>query len=291
MSLEGEDIRWTSADGLDLYARSYGPADAPLTVLCMHGLTRNHKDFEPMIAALPGQFRFIAVDVRGRGLSARDANPKHYSPAAYVGDMAALLDHLKLDRVALIGTSMGGLMSMLMMKTMPKRIRGVVLNDVGPVFEASGLKRIASYTSDTEPKASWDEAAAAIGKIQADTFPDFGPDNWMALARRTFRELDDGRVALDYDPAITRTIGKVRPGLLTRIALWRLFKKMTGVPLLIVRGGTSDILSAKTAAKMISRHPDADLVTVPRVGHAPILDEPEAVNAIRLFLTKLESRA
>lgn len=291
MSLEGEDIRWTSADGLDLYARSYGPADARLTVLCMHGLTRNHKDFEPMIAALPGQFRFIAVDVRGRGLSARDSNAKHYSPATYVGDMAALLDHLKLDRVALIGTSMGGLMSMLMMKTMPKHIRGVVLNDVGPVFEASGLERIASYTSDTEPKASWDEAAAAVGKIQADTFPDFGPDDWMALARRTFRELEDGRVALDYDPAITRTIGKVRPGLLTRIALWRLFKKMTSVPLLIVRGGTSDILSEKTAAKMISRHPDADLVTVPRVGHAPILDEPEAVNAIRLFLTKLESRA
>lgn len=291
MSIEGEDICWTSADGLELYARSYGPAGAPLTVLCMHGLTRNHKDFEPLIAALPGQFRFIAADVRGRGLSSRDGNPKHYSPATYVDDMAGLLDHMKLDRVALIGTSMGGLMSMLMMKTMPKRIRGVVLNDVGPAFEPSGLKRIAAYITDTEPQAGWEDAAAAVGKIQADTFPDFQPDDWMALARRTFRELEDGRVTLDYDPAITRTIGKVRPGLLTRVALWRLFKKMTGVPLLIVRGAQSDILSEKTAAKMISRHPDAELITVPRVGHAPILDEPEAVDAIRLFLTKLASRA
>ncbi|MEQ9437335.1 alpha/beta hydrolase [Hyphomonas sp.] len=291
MSIEGEDIRWKSADGLDLYARSYGPSDARLTVLCMHGLTRNHKDFEPMIAALPGHFRFIAVDVRGRGLSARDADAKNYSPFTYAADMAALLDYLNIYRVALIGTSMGGLMSMIMMKTMPQRIRGVVLNDVGPVFEASGLKRIAAYTSDTEPKANWDEAAAAVGKIQADTFPDFGPDNWMALARRTFRELEDGRVALDYDPAITRTISKVRPGLLTRIAMWRLFRKMTGAPLLVVRGERSDILSEKTAAEMIKRHPDAERVTVPRVGHAPILDEPEAIRVIGQFLSKVEPRA
>ena len=285
-----EDIFYRSPDGLNLFAKRYGPADAPLTVLCMHGLTRNHKDFEPMIAALPERFQFVSVDVRGRGQSDRDPVAEHYSPATYVGDMAALLDHLKLDRVALIGTSMGGLMSMIMMKAMPQRVRGVVLNDVGPVFEKSGLDRIASYTSNTEPRAGWDEAAKAVGEVQADTFPDYGPEQWMIFARRTFRELDDGRVALDYDPAITRTVGQVRPGLLTRIAMWRLFAKMKKVPLLVVRGGTSDILSEKTAAEMVKRHPDAQLVTVPRVGHAPMLDEPEALQAIAAFLTKLEDR-
>ena len=286
-----DDIRYRSPDGMNLYAKKYGPDDAELSVLCMHGLTRNHKDFEPMIAALPDRYRFIAVDVRGRGLSDRDPDAEHYSPVTYVGDMAALLDHLGLDRVALIGTSMGGLMSMIMMKAMPQRIRGVVLNDVGPVFEKAGLDRIAAYTSSTEPKAGWDDAARAIGEVQAGVFPDFGPEQWADFARRTYRELDDGRVALDYDPAITRTVGQVRPNLLTRIAMWRLYKGMSKVPLLLVRGETSDILSAKTAAKMIKRHPEASLVTVPRVGHAPILDEPEAVQGIRNFLANLEGRA
>ena len=285
-----DDIFYKSPDGLKLYAKRYGPDDAALTVLCMHGLTRNHKDFEPMIDALPDRYQFVAVDVRGRGESDRDPDPEHYSPVTYVGDMAALLDHLHLDRVALIGTSMGGLMSMIMMKAMPQRVRGVVLNDVGPVFEKSGLDRIASYTSNVEPKAGWEDAARAVGEVQADIFPTYGPEDWMAFARRTYRELDDGRVALDYDPAITRTVGQVRPGLLTRIAMWKLFKEMNKVPLLVVRGETSDILSAKTAAKMVKRHPGAKLATVPRVGHAPILDEPEAVGAIRAFLANLEAR-
>lgn len=285
-----DDIYYRSPDGLNLYAKRYGPAEAPLSVLCMHGLTRNHKDFEPMIAALPDRYQFIAVDVRGRGLSDRDPNAENYSPAIYAGDMAALLDHLNLKRVALIGTSMGGLMSMIMMKTMPARICGVVLNDVGPVFEKSGLDRIAAYTSDTEPKAGWDDAARSVGEVQAEIFPDYGPQQWMAFARRTYRELDDGRVALDYDPAITRTVAQVRPGLLTRIAMWKLYKDMTKVPLLLIRGETSDILSAKTATRMIRKHPDASLITIPRVGHAPILDEPEAVEGIRNFLTKVEAR-
>jgi pimeloyl-ACP methyl ester carboxylesterase len=285
-----DDIFYRSADGLNLYAKRYGPGDAAMTVLCMHGLTRNHKDFEPMIAALPDRYQFVAVDVRGRGKSDRDPNPEHYSPALYVSDMATLLDYLKLDRVVLIGTSMGGLMSMIMMKTMPQRVRGIVLNDVGPVFEKSGLDRIASYTSNVESKAGWDDAAEAVGKVQADIFPDYGPEQWMAFARRTYRELDDGSVVLDYDPAITRTVGQVRPGLLTRIAMWKLYKEATKVPLLVVRGETSDILSSRTAAKMVKRHPDAHLAIVPRVGHAPILDEPEAVQAISRFLAHVEAR-
>lgn len=286
-----QDIEYTSADGLNLYARAYGPSDARLSILCMHGLTRNHKDFEPMIAALgEGTRRFIAVDVRGRGRSDR-ADPESYSPATYIGDMARLLDTLGLTRVALIGTSMGGLMSMLMLKAMPERVLGAVLNDVGPVFERAGLARIAGYTSDTAPLPSWEAAANAVAAVQGDIFPDYGPDEFMAFARRTFRETETGEVELDYDPAITRTVGEVKPGLRMRIAMWRLYKASYKRPLLLIRGETSDILSEKTAAKMIKRHPDARLVTVPRIGHAPILDEPEAVGAIDAFLSRLEQAA
>lgn len=279
-----EEIRWTSSDGLSLFARAYGPTDAELTVLCMHGLTRNHKDFEPMIHALGDRHRFIAVDVRGRGLSDPDPNPKNYSPAIYAGDMIALLDELDIPSAALIGTSMGGLMSMLMMKMAPHRVRAIVLNDVGPVLEKSGLQRIASYASNVAPLASWQDAAAAVASVQSQIFPDYGPNDWLAFAHRTYRELESGQVILDYDPEITRSVGEVKPGMMVRIAMWRLFKGMYARPLLLVRGETSDILSAKTAEKMVKRHPNAELVTVPRVGHAPMLYEPEAVAAIGKFL-------
>ena len=291
MSLTGNDIQWSSEDGLSLYARAYGPETAKLTVLCLHGLTRNHKDFEPMIAALPPTLRFIAVDVRGRGRSAYDPNSDNYDPRIYTKDMRLLLDKLGLTRVALIGTSMGGLISLLMMRQMPKRIAGVVLNDVGPVVEKTGITRIAGYAGKVQPVTGWASAAEAVKTIQGAAFPDMPEERWMDFARRTFRELQNGDVVLDYDPNIARGLGKVKPGFLTSFALWRLFGALKKAPLLVVRGGLSDLLSDKTAREMVRRHPDAKLVTVPRVGHAPILDEPEAVSALTEFLTRLETKA
>lgn len=288
---EGTDITWTSADGLDLYAKSYGPQDARLSVLCIHGLTRNHKDFEPMIAALPGHHRYIAVDVRGRGRSAHDPDPDNYDPRIYAKDLGLLLDKLELPRVALIGTSMGGLISLIMVRTMRKRIAGVVLNDVGPVVEKSGIARIAGYAGKVQPVTDWASAATAVKTIQGAAFPDMPEERWMDFARRTYKELPDGQVVLDYDPNIARSLGKVKPGALTNFALWRLFGGLKKTPLLIVRGETSDILSEDTALEMKRRHPDARLATVPRLGHAPILDEPEAVTAISDFLTRLETKA
>lgn len=284
------DIEYRSEDGLALYAKSYGPPHADLSVLCMHGLTRNHKDFEPMIAALGARHRFIAVDVRGRGRSERASDPATYTPLTYARDMACLLDRLGIARVALIGTSMGGLMSMIMARTLPKRIRGIVLNDVGPVLDQAGLDRIAGYAGEVAPLASWDEAAAAVARVQGDIFPGLGPEDWAAFARRTYRECPDGRVILDYDPAITRTVGDVRPSWRTRFAMWRLYGATRRFPLLVIRGETSDILAPATAARMVRRHPGAELVTVPGVGHAPLLDEPEAVAAIARFLDRLETR-
>ena len=291
MPVTGSDIEWTSADGLTLFAKSYGPEDAKLSVICLHGLTRNHKDFEPMIEALPGNHRFIAVDVRGRGRSAHDPEPDNYDPRVYARDIGLLLDKLGLARVALIGTSMGGLISLIMVRKMPKRIAGVVLNDVGPVVEKAGIARIAGYAGKVQPVTDWDSAAAAVKTIQGAAFPDMPEERWMDFARRTYRELPDGQVVLDYAPNIARSLGKVKPGFLTNFALWRLFGGLKKAPLLVVRGGTSDILSDKTATEMVRRHPDAVLATVPRIGHAPILDEPEAVRAISDFLSRLETKA
>lgn len=289
--MTGTDIQWTSADGLSLYAKSYGPEDAKLAVLCLHGLTRNHQDFEPMIAALPGRHRFIAVDVRGRGRSAHDPNPDNYDPRVYAKDMGALLDKLGLSRVALIGTSMGGLISILMIRTMKDRIAGIVLNDVGPIVEKEGIARIASYAGKVRPVTGWESAAEAVKTIQGAAFPDMPGERWMDFARRTYRELPGGEVVLDYDPNIARSLGKVKPGGLTNFFLWRVFGATRKAPLLVVRGELSDILSARTAELMVKRHPDARLATVPRVGHAPILDEPQAVSAITDFLARLEAKA
>ena len=285
------DIFYKSTDGLDLYARSYGPEDAPLTALCMHGLTRNHKDFEPMIAALGGTYRFIAVDVRGRGQSDRTMDAETYTPMVYARDMLTLLDHLRLSRVALIGTSMGGLMAMLMAKSAPDRFSGIVLNDVGPVVERAGLERIAAYASDPKPVESWCDAISKTKASQGAAFPDYGDEDWSAFAKRTWKKQPDGRLELDYDPEITNSLAESKPGLLTRIVMWRVFSSLKKIPLLVVRGGESDILSQKIAARMIRRHKDAELAVVPGRGHAPMLDEPAAVSAISAFLKRIETQS
>ena len=282
-----DDIHYTSPDGLALFAKSYGPRDAALTVLCMHGLTRNHKDFEPMIEKLGPNYRFIAVDVRGRGQSDRDPNAENYTPITYAGDMQALLDTLELEKVALIGTSMGGLMAMVMTHQMPDRIIGTVLNDVGPVLNPDGLERITGYVGEVKPLKDWSEAAAAVKDAQSYVFPDYTDADWLAFAKRTYREDETGQVILDYDPAITRTVSDVRPTFRTRFAMWRLFGKMKKKPLLIIRGEQSDILEPKTVQRMQKRHKGAQAAIVPGVGHAPMLDEPAAVEAIEAFLSSL----
>lgn len=285
------DIFYKSTDGLHLYAKSYGPENAPLTVLCMHGLTRNHKDFEPMIAALGETCRFIAVDVRGRGRSDRTVETETYTPMVYAKDMLCLLDHLGLQRVALIGTSMGGLMAMLMAKSSPDRFCGIVLNDVGPVVERAGLERIAAYASDPQPVKSWCDAVSKTKASQGAAFPDYDDEDWTAFAKRTWKERPDHLFELDYDPEITSSLAQSKPGLLTRIVMWRVFSSLKKIPLLVVRGGESDILSEKIAARMVRRHKDAELAVVPGRGHAPMLDEPEAVSAIRAFLKRIGSQS
>lgn len=281
--------RWRSPDGLSLAARDYPGADGPARtpVICLHGLTRNSRDFEDLAPWIAAQGRrVIAADMRGRGRSDRDPKPEHYAVPVYVGDVAALLDQAGIGRAVFVGTSMGGLITMGMAGFRPQAVAGAVLNDIGPKIESAGLARIASYAGDTGQIADWDAAAARAKAVNAAVFPHYGPDDWMAFARRTFREGPDGRPQPDYDPAIARSAAAAAdPN--AEAVLWPLFTALASAgPVLSVRGATSDILSAETAAAMARAGADVRTVEVPGVGHAPMLDEAPARAAIKDLLAK-----
>ncbi|AKH42493.1 pimeloyl-ACP methyl ester carboxylesterase [Altererythrobacter atlanticus] len=275
-------IGYRSAGGdLELFARDY-PGDGP-PLLLMHGLTRNSADFVPLAQHLAGRYRLIVPDQRGRGLSQNDPDPANYRPDIYARDMFALLDMLGVERAALIGTSMGGLMAMIMAATRPEAVSAVVLNDIGPVLDPAGLARIAGYVGPSEPFADWEEAAANCAAINRDAFPGFAEADWLAFAARTCRQRADGRVEYAYDPAIAA--GFADSGDTPQPDLWPLWEALAGKPVLLLRGALSDLLSPETAKEMERRHSGPfTLAEVPRRGHAPLLDEEAAIQAIKPFL-------
>ncbi|MGZ3304488.1 MAG: alpha/beta fold hydrolase [Asticcacaulis sp.] len=284
-----DDVAYRSGDGrLDLYARDYGePSAGAMTVLCLHGLTRNSADFEFIAARLSGRYRVVAADQRGRGRSQTDPEPVNYALPVYVQDMFALLDHLRIGRCCVIGTSMGGLMAMIMASLARERIIGAVLNDIGPRIEMTGLARIASYTGKTRPAANWAEAAENARLINEIAFPDYGADDWMAFARRLYREDENGAPVLAYDPAISRGLEAGSEAPVAPPDLWPLWDTLDGLPMLAIRGALSDLLSADTLDEMKQRHAGLETLTVANRGHAPMLDEPPAVAAIDAFLGRL----
>lgn len=274
------EVRFPGADGrLSLFARDYGGSGLPLVL--MHGLTRNSADFEALADRLAGRFRVVVPDQRGRGRSDWDDDPAHYALPMLCADTLGLIARAGLERPVLVGTSMGGLMAMGMAAASPGAFRGLVLNDVGPQVETEGLVRIAGYAGKAEAIGSWDEAAAYARRINESAFPHYGEGQWQAFARRTFRKQSDGTLVLDYDPAIASAgAGAPIPD------LWPVWEALESLPVLAIRGGTSDILSAATLDQMAARHPRLTVCTVPGIGHAPMLDEPEAVAAIEAFLTQ-----
>ena len=284
------DRYWTSSDGLRLYARSYAAAPGPfrLPVVCIHGLTRNSADFEALAPRLArGGRRVIAIDVRGRGRSERARDPMTYQPAMYAADLAALFDQAGLERAIFIGTSMGGLITMTLAATHADLIAGTVLNDVGPELDPTGLARIAAYAGEPSDAADWDAAAAFARKINGVAFPPYTDADWLSFARRIYRDKPDGGLELAYDPDIAVPIRVAGQGALVP-DLWPFFEGLAkAAPMLLVRGATSDLLSAKIADRMQARAPSMQRVDVPGVGHAPMLDEPEAVGAIERFLGEL----
>jgi pimeloyl-ACP methyl ester carboxylesterase len=274
---------YRSADGtLDLAARIYSGTGPDL--LLMHGLTRNSADFEPLAQHLAGRFRLIVPDQRGRGLSQWDPDTANYRPDVYAQDMLGLLDGLGIGKCGVIGTSMGGLIAMVMNALRPEAITALVLNDVGPVLDPAGLARIQSYVGPAGPMASWDEAAARCRAINSEALPRLKDSDWRAFARRTCREQEAGTVIFDYDPAIAQGVAIDDPKTAPP-DMWPLWEALDRVPVLVVRGALSDLLSRETVAAMRSRHSGPfEAVEVPETGHAPILDEPVALQAIQRFL-------
>ncbi|MGD9602667.1 MAG: alpha/beta fold hydrolase [Gammaproteobacteria bacterium] len=284
-SFDFHDHWYEGSDGLRLYARDYPHAAPRATVLCMHGLTRNSADFAELCTALSADYRVIAVDQRGRGRSAY-ADPATYNPLVYVQDMFRLLDGLDLARVALVGTSMGGLMSLVMASLQPQRFTGVVLNDIGPVIDPVGLDRIRRYVGRIPPVNSWEDAVAQVKAINAPVFPDWTADDWTRFTHKLYRD-EGGRPVLAHDPAIAESI-RATPET-PPIDLWPAFAALAKIPTLVIRGETSDILARDCVDEMKRRKPDLVAVEVPRRGHAPMLDEPVARAAIVRFLAGLPS--
>ena len=204
----------------------------------------------------------------------------------YVQDVNLLLDELGLERIVVIGTSLGGLMAMILAMITPQRLAAVALNDVGPVIAPEGLARIRDYVGQAKSYPTWMHAARDLMEDHGAAFPDFSVENWLAMAKRVMVLGQNGRIVYDYDMKIAEPFEQAG-GEVPVVDMWPAYDALAGRPLLVLRGELSDLLSAETLAEMARRIPDADVVTVPRVGHAPMLDEPEALAAIERLLAQV----
>lgn len=283
--VEFSDGYWWSNDGLRLHYRDYaGPADR-LPIICVPGLTRNARDFESVAARLAGERRVICVELRGRGESAYAKDPMSYGPLVYLQDINRLIDELAIPKFIGIGTSLGGLMLMLLASTRRGCLAGALLNDIGPDIAPVGLARIRKYVGGGGSYPTWVHAARAYAGNNAEIFPDYGLEDWLRIAKRLYRLTSQGRVVPDYDQRIAEPFRV--PGGEAGVDLWPAFSTMADFPLALVRGELSDILASETCDKMTATVPALDYVTVPRVGHAPTLEEPEAAAAIDRMLARV----
>lgn len=285
MSAEVQDHFYTSADGLSLYYREYA-GRSPFTVVCLPGLTRNSRDFAALAGRLAPRYRVLAPDLRGRGRSAYDATWQNYHPGTYVADVLALLKAAQVTRVALVGTSLGGLLAMILGATQRPLVAGIVLNDIGPVVDPEGLARISRYVGLAPPVGSWKEAVAQVRSTYGAALPTFTDADWERYARQSFHEDARGIPVLDMDPMIGEAV-RSAAGTGPAPDLWPMWAALAGIPVLAIRGETSDILSAATLERMAREHPGMQSLTVAQRGHAPTLDEPEAAAAVEAFLASL----
>ena len=283
-----EDRFWSSRDGLKLHFRDYPApetADDLLPVVCLHGLTRNARDFDVLAPRLAASRRVICPDLRGRGDSEYARDSATYTPMQYCEDVLALLDQEGIDRFVAIGTSLGGLMTMGLATVIPDRIAGAVLNDVGPWLEPVGLTRIKEYVGQGRSFATWVHAARGLEDAQGAAHPGHSLDFWIGRAKRLMTITGNGRVAFDYDMKIAEPFLELDVD--EQPDLWPAWEALSGTPVLILRGALSDLLSDATLTEMLRRIPGAEAVTLPDVGHAPTLDEPESIAAIERLLARV----
>jgi pimeloyl-ACP methyl ester carboxylesterase len=276
------DGYYWSRDGLRLHYRDYaGPAGRP-PLLCIPGLTRNVRDFEGLAGRLAGEWRVICVSLRGRGESAFAKDALSYVPLTYLQDVEALVEQLKLARLVSVGTSLGGLITMLLAATHPGLLAGAVLNDIGPEIAPEGLARIKSYVGKGGNWPTWMHAARDIAAGNAAVYPRYQMADWLRMAKQLCRVAGSGRIVWDYDARIAEPFRL--PGGEVGVDLWPALEALGDVPVLSLRGALSDVFAPATQAEMARRLPRLTAVEVPGVGHAPALDEPAAVAAIDAFL-------
>lgn len=279
------DCYWQSRDGLKLHYRDYAGRDDRPPVLCLPGLTRNARDFEGLAAHLAGEWRVICPEMRGRGDSAYARDSATYNPLQYVEDLAELFGQAGITRFVAVGTSLGGLLTMVVAMTQPQMLAGVVLNDIGPEIEPAGLARIRDYVGQGRSFPTWMHAARGLEETQAVAYPDYAVTDWLAMAKRIMTLSSNGRIVFDYDMKIAEPFEQ--PGGEAGVDMWPGVDGMKDKPALFLRGALSDILSAETLRTMAARVPGAEAVTIARTGHAPTLDEPEARAAIARLLARV----
>lgn len=287
--------RYCSApDGLKLHLRDYGSAQDPGTpVVCIPGLTRNASDFDPLARALASgsaggrQRRVLSVDYRGRGLSEHDSNWANYDVKVENADILAQLTALGVEEAIIVGTSRGGIHGMFFGATRPTLLRGVVLNDVGPVLESKGMARIKAVVGKLPAPTSLDDALDLMKTMNSALWTGLSDDEWRHFTRTTF-ERPDGSLGMTYDPHLMKTLEQLdtdKP----LPTLWPLFEALAKVPVLVLRGENSDLLSAEATKEMCARHPNCAEFVVPGQAHAPLLVDAPTIARISAFVAACEA--
>ncbi len=289
-----EEIRSPASDGLRLYARRYpakGSGERARPVLCLAGLTRNSRDFHTFAAALSADATrprdVWTLDTRGRGYSDHDPDWRNYAVPIEMLDALDLLTMQELSDVALVGTSRGGLIAMVMAAVQPSAIGAVVLNDIGPVVDTEGLLRIMGYVGRMPTPASWEDAASILRDLNRRQFTTISDKDWPEIARQIFNE-KGGRPVPGYDPKVARSFSALEGPM---PALWPQFGALARVPVMVLRGENSDLLSAATVTEMERRHPAMTSLVVPGEGHAPWLRDTMTIGAVRDFLVRADAHS
>lgn len=285
-----DDLWVTAPDGLRLHAYEAGSRNSDrLPVICLPGLARTGEDFRELMQALasgPDARRVIALESRGRGLSERDKNAANYNVLTELGDLLAVLDATGIQRAVFVGTSRGGILTMLMAAARPRAIAGAVLNDIGPVIEMTGLLRIKGYVGKLAKPSSWEEAASILRSTMATQFPSLSDETWALLAKRNWHETPNG-IEPRCDPALSATLKSVDPSEPAPV-LWPQFDALAPAPVMVLRGELSDLLSRSTVDAMRTRRPDLEAIDVAGQGHAPLLMDEAIVSPIVKFIGRCD---
>jgi pimeloyl-ACP methyl ester carboxylesterase len=283
----------TAQDGLTLHVRCYGSRHASAhSVVCLPGLARTAADFHPLATALaadPANPRFVlALDYRGHGQSQYDRNPKNYTIRVALADLSAVLAALEITSAIFVGTSFGGLLAMMLAVLPPTAVAGVILNDIGPVMEPQGLMRIKSYVGKLPIARNFEEGAEILRWLFEAHFTKLAPQDWIALAQRTWRE-HRGALMPNHDLKLARAL---RGFSLERLpTLWDQFDALARIPLMVIRGANSDMLARPTLNEMLARRGQLEVVVVPDQGHAPLLAEPKVIRRIAAFVASCDAPA